>query len=125
MQHIAEEERTAAPTQDVTTPDDLVELICTFIEIGSGPQAARTRVRLALSLEATHNPDLLVPLLAQRAAFVEWTAGLLAQVGARHPQQAARTLLACGNGLLFHRLTVEPDAEIRPVVERCVRACLD
>lgn len=124
IEHLAEEERAIAPTRDVTTPDDLVELICTLVEVASGPQAARTRVRLALSLEAAHHPDLLVPLQVQRATFVEWTADLLAQVGADHPQDAARALLACGNGLLFHKLTVEPDAEIRPVIERCVRACL-
>lgn len=123
--HLAEEERATAPTRDVSSPDDLVELVCTLIEIASGPQAARTRVRLALSLEAAHNPDLLGPLQVQRATFVEWTADLLTQVGAHHPEEAARTLLACGNGLLFHKLTVEPDAEIRPVIERCVRACLD
>jgi DNA-binding transcriptional regulator YbjK len=125
IEHLAEEERAIVPTRDVTTPDDLVELVCTLIETASGPQVARTRVRLALSLEAAHNPDLLVPLQVQRAAFVEWTADLLERVGAHHPQQAARTLLACGNGLLFHKLTVEPGAEIRPVIERCVQACLD
>lgn len=125
IEHLAEEERVIAPTQDVTTADDLVELVCTLIETASGPQAARTRVRLALSLEAAHNPDLLIPLQVQRATFVQWTADLLTQVGARHPEQAARTLLACGNGLLFHKLTVEPGAEIRPVIKRCVQACLD
>lgn len=125
IEHLGEEERAMAPTRDLTTPEDLVELVCSLIETASGPQAARTRVRLALSLEAAHNPDLLAPLQVQRATFVEWTADLLTQVGARHPQQAARTLLACGNGLLFHKLTVEPDAEIRPVIARCVRACLD
>lgn len=125
IEHLAKEERASAPAGAITTPDDLVELICTVIEIAAGPQAARTRVRLALSLEAAHNPDLLAPLRVQRAAFVDWTADLLTRVGARHPAQAARTLLACGNGLLFHKLTVEPDAKIRPVIERCVRACLD
>lgn len=125
VDHLADEERAIAPTRDLTTPADLVDMVCTLIETASGPEAARTRVRLALSLEAAHNPELLVPLQAQRAAFVAWTADLLTQAGAHHPQQAARTLLACGNGLLFHKLTVEPDAEIRPVIERCVRACLD
>lgn len=125
IEHLAEEERAIAPLRAVTTPDELIELVCTLIETASGPQAARTRVRLALSLEAAHNPDLLVPLQVQRARFVEWTVDLLAQVGAQHPEQAARTLLACGNGLLFHKLTVEPGAEIRPVIERCVQACLD
>lgn len=125
VEHLADQERAIAPTRDVSTPDDLVDVVCTLIETASGPDAARTRVRLALSLEAAHNPDLLAPLQAQRAAFVAWTADLLTQVGAHHPQQAARTLLACGNGLLFHKLTVEPDAEIRPVIERCLQACLE
>jgi len=26
---------------------------------------------------------------------------------------------------VFHRLTVDPGAEIRPVIERAVRACMD
>jgi DNA-binding transcriptional regulator YbjK len=125
IEHLAEQERAIAPTRDVTTPDDLVELICTMIETASGPQQARTRVRLALSLEAAQNADLLAPLQAQRATFVEWTAGLLTQIAAHQPHQAARTLLACSNGALFHKLTVDPDLEIRPIIERCVRACLD
>jgi DNA-binding transcriptional regulator YbjK len=122
--HLADEERAMAPVTDVTTEHDLIELICAMVERASGPEAARTRVRLALSLEAAHSPDLRIPLQEQRGAFVAWAADMLAQVGAKHPQEAARTMLACANGLLFHRLTVEPDAEIRPVIERCVRACL-
>ncbi len=125
MEHLAEEERAIAPGGEVSSPDELVELLCTVVETACGPDAARTRVRLALSLEATHDPDLLGPLQVQRARFVGWATTLLAQVGARHPHEAARTLLACGNGLVFHKLTLEPDAPVRPVVERCVRACLD
>ncbi len=125
IEHLADQERAIAPTSHVSTPDELVELLCTMVEVASGPQAARTRVRLALSLEAAHEPDLLEPLHAQRTRFVDWVAGLLEQLGASHPEEASRTLLACGNGLLFHRLTVDPGAEIRSVVERCVRACLD
>lgn len=123
--HLADQERAMAPVSQVATADELVDVICSMVERASGPDAARTRVRLALSLEAAHSPHLRIPLQEQRGAFVAWTAGLLAQVGAKHPDEAARTLLACGNGLLFHRLTVEPDAEIRPVIERCVRACLE
>lgn len=122
--HLADEERAMAPASEVATADDLVELMCTMVERASGPEAARTRVRLALSLEVAHSPDLRAPLEEQRSAFVAWTTDLLAQVGARDPQDAARTLLACANGLLFHRLTVEPDAQVRPVIERGVRACL-
>lgn len=107
------------------TPEDLIDLFCRFVEAETGPQAPRTRARLALSLEAAHDADLLAPLIRQRAIFTDWTAGLLRDVGARHPEEAARTLLASGNGLVFHRLTVDPGAAIRPVIERAVRACID
>ena len=123
--HLGDEERAMAPVSKVATPDDLIDVICAMVQRASGPDAARTRVRLALALEAAHSPPLRTPLQEQRSAFVAWTADLLAQIGAKHPEEAARTLLACGNGLLFHRLTVEPGAEIRPVIERCVRACLE
>ena len=123
--HLADEERAMAPVNGVATVDDLIELVCEMVERASGSDAARTRVRLALSLEAAHSPHLRSPLQEQRSAFVAWTAHLLTQVGAQHPEEAARMLLACANGLLFHRLTVEPDAEIHPVIERCVRACLE
>lgn len=128
IEHIADAERAdapIAPTGDTTTEGDVVDLVCSLIETASGAQATRTRVRLALSLEAAHDADILAPLLRQRAVMVEWMAALLRQAGAQDADEAARTLLACGNGLLFHRLTVDPDAEIRPAVARCVRACLD
>ena len=125
---IAEGERADAanlPQLRVTTPEDLVDLLCALIETETGPEAPRTRVRMALSLEAAHDTELLAPLIRQRAIFLQWTASLLRDVGARHPDESARTLLACGNGLVFHRLTVDPEAQIRPVIERAVRACMD
>ncbi len=124
VEHLADAERTMAPAERVAGVEGLVDLVCTMVETASGRDAARTRVRLALSLEAAHHPELREPLRRERQAFVAWATALLHDVGAPHPEEAARTLLACGNGLLFHRLTVDPDAEVRPVVERCVRACL-
>lgn len=127
IDHIADAERSDTPplpTQDMATEEDLIELICSLIETESGPRAARTRVRLALSLEAVHDPDLLAPLLRQRAVMIQWAAALLSHFGADDSEEAARTLLACANGLLFHRLTVDPAGEIRPVVARCVHGCL-
>ncbi|WP_396643391.1 TetR/AcrR family transcriptional regulator [Microbacterium sp.] len=125
---IAEAERADAAggsSSRPRTPEDLIDMFCLFVETETGAAATRTRVRLALALEAAHDTALIAPLIRQRAIFVQWTAELLRGVGARRPEEAARTLLACGNGLTFHRLTVDPDAEIRPVIERAVRACLD
>lgn len=126
--YIAESERAdAGPASDVpiTRAGQLVDAICNLIDVQTTTHARRTRVRLALFLEAAHDTALLAPMIAQRAEFVAWTTALLAAIGASRPEDAARTLLASGNGLVFHRLTVDPDADVRSVVERTVRACLD
>ena len=125
---IAEIERSdfaAGGTPQITTPDDLVEALSGFITAQTVLFRGRTRARYTLFLEGLDDPTALAPLLQQRAQYVEWTAWLLEGIGAAHPAEAARTLMAAGEGLVFHRLTVDPDAEVRPVVERAVRACMD
>ncbi|WP_461473302.1 TetR/AcrR family transcriptional regulator [Microbacterium sp. HJ5] len=125
---LAESERadfggTEAPAID--TPEQLIDALSQVIALQSGPLAPRTKARFALFLEGAGDAEMLAPLLAQRRVFVEWTTALLARVGARSPDEAVRALMAAGDGLILHRVTVDPDAEIRPVVERAVRACLD
>jgi DNA-binding transcriptional regulator YbjK len=126
---LAESERNdfsaGATTPSIDTPEELVDALSLVIAVQSGPLASRTRARYALFLEGAGDEAMLAPLVAQRRVFVEWTTSLLRHVGARAPEESARTLMAAGDGLLLHRLTVDPDAEIRPVVERAVRACLD
>lgn len=125
---IAESERAdfdAGEAPMIETADHLVEAFSAMIAAQTGPFASRTRARFALFVEAAGDADLLAPLLRQRAVFVEWTTGLLASVGARAPAEAVRTLMATAEGLVLHRVTVDPDAEIRPVIARTVGACLD
>lgn len=125
---LAENERAelaGAEMPAVETPEHLVEALSATIAVQTGPLAARTRARYALFLEGAGDAELLAPLLEQRRVFVEWTIALLARVGAHSPEEAARALMAAGDGLILHRLTVDPDAEIRPVVERAVRAAMD
>ena len=43
-------------------------------------------------------------------------------VGIADPVPATRALMALGDGLLLHRLTVDPDLDMRPAIERAVRA---
>jgi len=43
-------------------------------------------------------------------------------VGITDPVPATRALMALGEGLLMHRLTVDPDLDMRPAIERVVRA---
>jgi DNA-binding transcriptional regulator YbjK len=126
--YLAESERAdfaAAETSPVETAEQLADALCAMVAVETGPFAGRTRARFALFLEGAGDPDLLAPLLDQRRAYVEWTTALLARVGARSPVDAARSLMAAADGLVLHRVTVDPDAAIRPVVERAVRASLD
>ena len=109
----------------IETPEQLVDVLSEVIALQSGPLAARTRARFALFLEAGDDTAVLAPLLAQRRVFVEWTTALLVRIGGRSPVEAVRMLMATADGLILHRVTVDPEAAIRPVVERAVRACLD
>lgn len=124
---LAEQERAdfaGAPQPAIDTPDEFIAALTDMIALQTGLLATRSRARYALFLEGAGSPEVLAPLLAQRAIFVAWTTDLLMSIGAPSPSEAVRTLMAAGDGLVLHRLTVDPDAEIRPVVERAVRACL-
>ena len=125
---LAESERAdfaAAKIPPVDTPAQLVDALSDMIWIETGRFAARTRARYALFLEGARDPALLTPLLEQRRVYVQWTTDLLAHVGAAAPAAAARALMAAADGLVLHRVTVDPDAAIRPVIERAVRASMD
>ncbi|MBM7821415.1 DNA-binding transcriptional regulator YbjK [Cellulosimicrobium cellulans] len=125
VDRIAEQERadldvTAMPT--ITSVDALVDGLCAMTEAQSGPFAARTRARYALFLELSGDPELGEPLRQQRRAFERWTEQIVAAVGIADPAPAARALMALGDGLLLHRLTVDPGLDLRPAIERAVRA---
>lgn len=125
---LAERERAdleISPPPATATPEQFIDAFCGMIAAQTGPFAPRTRARYALFLEGSHSPELLAPLIEQRQAYVAWTTRLLADIGAPSPDAAVRTFMAAADGLVLHRVTVDPDAEIRPVIERVVRACLD
>jgi DNA-binding transcriptional regulator YbjK len=122
---IAEHERAdldpaAMPT--ISGVDELVEGLCTVVELQTGPFAARTRARYALFLELAGDPELGEPLRRQRREFERWTEAIVVAVGVADPVPATRALMALGDGLLLHRLTVDPGLDTRPAIERAVRA---
>ncbi|MFB7887889.1 TetR/AcrR family transcriptional regulator [Cellulosimicrobium cellulans] len=125
VDRIAEQERAdfdpgALPA--ITGVDALVDGLCAMTEAQSGPFAARTRARYALFLELSGDPELGEPLREQRRAFEQWTERIVAAVGIADPVPATRALMALGDGLLLHRLTVDPGLDLRPAIERAVRA---
>jgi DNA-binding transcriptional regulator YbjK len=122
---IAERERAdfdpkAMPT--VSRVDDLIKGLSAMAERQTGPFAARTRARYALFLELADDPELAEPLRRQRREFERWTERIVTAVGIADPVPAARALMALGDGLLLHRLTVDPELDMRPAIERAVRA---
>lgn len=104
--------------------DGFIDVFSSGIELLTGPHAVRTRARYALFLEAACDPELFAPLHAQRESMAVWTRNLLQTLGARHPDTALRAFMAFGDGIILHRLSVEPDAPVRPSVAVAVRGCL-
>jgi AcrR family transcriptional regulator len=122
---IAESERAdldpaAMPT--IADVDELIEGLSATVELQAGPFAARTRARYALFLELADDPDLGEPLRRQRREFERWTERLVIAVGIADPVPATRALMALLDGLLLHRLTVDPSLDLRPAIERAVHA---
>lgn len=123
---IAEQERAelAAAMRYARTAGEVLDILSGLVEDATGPHAARTRARYALFLETSAMPGARSPMRVQRTMFEEWTTGLLFTLGAPDPDAAARALLAVCAGIIVNRLTVDPDAPIRPTMELAMRGCL-
>ncbi|WP_194410957.1 TetR/AcrR family transcriptional regulator [Microbacterium cremeum] len=107
--------------------DDIEEFIDVFsagIELLTGPYAVRTRARYALFLEAASDPELFAPLRAQREGLEAWSRQLLVTLGAAHPDAALHAFMAFGDGIVLHRLSVDPGTSVRDSVAVAVRGCL-
>jgi DNA-binding transcriptional regulator YbjK len=122
---IAERERAdfdPAAMPAIAGLDGLIEGLCVMTDLQSGAFAARTRARYALFLELAGDPELGEPLRRQRREFERWTERMVAAVGISDPVPATRALMALADGLLLHRLTVDPALDMRPAIDRAVRA---
>jgi DNA-binding transcriptional regulator YbjK len=107
--------------------DDLegfIDVYTSAIELLTGPHAVRTRARYALFLEAASDPELFAPLHAQRVAMATWARRLLVTLGAEHPDAALHAFMAFSDGIVLHRLSVDPEAPVRESVAVAVRGCL-
>ena len=122
---IAEQERAdfdPAAMPAIAGLDGLIEGLCAMAELQIGLFAARTRARYALFLELAGDPELGEPLRRQRAEFERWTERMVTAAGIPDPVPATRAIMALADGLLLHRLTVDPNLDMRPAIDRAVRA---
>ncbi|UJP10451.1 hypothetical protein L2X99_01750 [Microbacterium sp. KUDC0406] len=69
-------------------------------------------------------PPASGPLRDQRARFEEWTRAILGTLGGADAAARAPFLMAAGEGLLLHRITVDPGAPVRPIVAAAVAGAL-
>nr|WP_277348810.1 TetR family transcriptional regulator [Microbacterium sp. CFH 90308] len=126
-QWIAEQETRdlgAVLTRQFDDLEGFIDVFSAAIELLTGPFAVRTRARYALFLEAASDPELFAPLHAQREGMAAWSRSLLVSLGAKHPDTALRAFMAFGDGIVLHRLSVDPDAPVRESVAVAVRGCL-
>jgi DNA-binding transcriptional regulator YbjK len=103
-------------------PDGLVSGMCAMGDLRTGPNAARTRARYALFLELASDPELGERLQQQHREFQRWTEQLVTAAGIADPVPTTRALMALMDGLLLHRLTLDRALDLRPAIERAVRA---
>lgn len=122
IEWIAAEERSDAGVPEIHGRDQLIAALTRMIEVQSGPLAVRTRARYALFLEA--DDDAADPIRAQRRGMELWVRGILGELGGEAAQEQAGFLMATADGLLLHRITVEPDAPIDEAITRAVDAAL-
>jgi len=122
IEWIASSEREDVLVPEICSEAALVTGLTHMIQAQSGPHAGRTRARYALFLEA--DVAATRPLREQRAAMVAWLRGILTELGGAGPADLAPFLMATCEGVLLHRLTVDPDAEVAAVIRRAVAATL-
>lgn len=122
IEWIAAQERDDSGLPEIGSRDDFVDAVSRMIEMQSGPLAARTRARYALFLEA--DDDAARPLREQRVGMEAWVRGILRRLGGDAAARHTAFVMATGDGLLLHRITVAPGAPIREVIARAVDAAL-
>ncbi|WP_353988540.1 TetR/AcrR family transcriptional regulator [Ruicaihuangia caeni] len=106
------------------TPEQFVDALTSFALVATGPERARTTARFALFVEAAHNDTLRETLARGRAHVLAGAEATLRALGAQDPVTSARTIGAVSDGVMLHRLTVDPGLDPRPHLQAAVDAAL-
>jgi DNA-binding transcriptional regulator YbjK len=99
-----------------------VALLAHAVETATTASRTRTIARYVLCLEGTHNEDVRRPLLAGRTYFRSFIETTTERLGAADPVAAATALTALGDGMIIHRVTVDPEADVLAPIDAVVRA---
>ncbi|GAB4099752.1 TetR/AcrR family transcriptional regulator [Sinomonas halotolerans] len=118
-QDLAELGAPPSPPADV---GEFVALLVQGVEHITTASRTRTIARYVLFLEGTHNEDVRRPLLAGRVRFRAFVETAMARLGAPDPAAAATAITAVGEGMILHRLAVDPEADVLAAIDAVVRA---
>lgn len=126
VEWLAEQDRAAlgAPPSPPADVAAFVALLARTVETITAASRTRTIARYVLFLEGTHNEDVRRPLLAGRVHFRAFVETAMAHLGAPDPVAAATAITAVGEGMIIHRMAVDPDAEVLAPIDAVVRAFL-
>lgn len=123
VEYIVDQEmRPAQPDGLPPTVEAFVGLLAGTIEELTGPFRVRTTARYVLFLEGSHDAAVQGPLLAGRARFRALAEAGMTALGAADPSVAATAVMAVGEGLIMHRIAVDPDAPVYAAIDAVVRA---
>ncbi|WP_411722567.1 TetR/AcrR family transcriptional regulator [Mycetocola sp.] len=106
------------------SPAELVDSMCTALEMTTRDNRELTTARLVLFMEASHNAVLREALSRGRAAIEAAVVPSLAAMGARDPQASAETIAACFEGLILHRIARNAYTDPQPIFETVVAGAL-
>ncbi|WP_353953605.1 TetR family transcriptional regulator [Knoellia sp. S7-12] len=104
--------------------DGLVDALNALFELTTGPSRELTTARVVLFTEAVHNREIRDAANEGRSALEALVVPVFADLGASDPQVSATTVMACLEGLIFHRITRGDASDQRAVIELAVRAAL-
>jgi AcrR family transcriptional regulator len=104
--------------------DDVVDAINGMFELATGPSRELTTARLVLFTEAVHNSAIRDAANEGRAALEALVVSVFTDLGAPDPRLAAKTVMACVEGLILHRITRGDESDQRAVIDLAVRAAL-
>lgn len=106
------------------TASELVDAMCTLLEVSTGENRDLTTARLVLFMEASHNPALREALSRGRETLGGAAVPALTEMGASDPVASAEAIAACFEGLILHRIARHVHADPRPTFEAVVRGAL-
>jgi len=105
-------------------PDEFVDAMVSLFEFLTGPQRTVTAARLALYVEAGHDPALSQALAGGRTTLEARLRPALVALGAPDPDLALQLIATTFEGLFLHAVARHADLDARRFLDAVVRTAL-